>query len=84
MSAELRDFRGKLTVEADAVLDTMSRVTGRDRSEIARDVLHKWAVEQIHVTTVLHSRLRAEGLSPADEGETGTAGRSGLKERGES
>lgn len=27
MSTELRDFRGKLTVEADAVLDTMSRVS---------------------------------------------------------
>lgn len=74
MADELRDLRAKISVEADAVLDSTSRVTGRDRSEIVRDVLHKWAVEQIELSTVIQARLKAEGITAASEGAAGRAG----------
>lgn len=69
MSLELKDSRGKITQETDVVLESLSRVTGKDRSELARDVLHQWAAEQIHVATVLDSRLRAEGLKGISNGK---------------
>lgn len=71
MADELRDLRAKVSVETDAVLDSTSRVTGRDRSEIVRDVLHKWAIEQIELSTVIQARLKAEGITAASEGATG-------------
>lgn len=74
MADELRDLRAKISVESDAILDSVSRVTGRDRSEIVRDVLHKWAVEQIELSTVIQSRLKAEGITAASEGGKGRAG----------
>lgn len=62
MRAPLKDFRGKVTSETDAVLEALNRTTGRDKSEIARDILHKWAVEQIHAASVMHQLLESEGL----------------------
>ena len=62
MSADLKDFRGKITVETDCVLETINRVTGRDRSEIAREVMHRWALEEIEKQSVLAQLLRSEGL----------------------
>ena len=73
MSAPLKDFRGKITVEADTVLEALNRATGRDKSEIARDVLHKWAVDQIHAASVMHRLLEAEGLPGIDSGAGGNA-----------
>jgi hypothetical protein len=74
MAAELRDLRAKVTVETDAVLDAISRVTGRDRSEIVRDWLHEKAAEHIEILTVLHARLKAEGIAVASEGASGSGG----------
>lgn len=73
MSAELKDFRGKITSETDAALEAINRVTGKDKSEIVREILHKWASEQIHVATVLDGRLRAEGLRGITGGVAGNA-----------
>lgn len=67
MAAELRELRARITVEADAALDAVAKGTGVDRSEIVRDVLHRWGVEQIKVATLLKSRLKAEGLEEAAE-----------------
>lgn len=71
MSAELQDFRAKITSETHCALEAVSRSSGRDRSEIAREILHKWALEQIHGATVLHKLLQAEGLSGIAEGVSG-------------
>lgn len=71
MSLELKDFRGKITTEADCVLEAQARVTGKDRQEIAREVLHAWALRQIDEATVLARLLRAEGVSVASEGLVG-------------
>jgi len=36
MAAELKDFRGRITVETDCVLEAESRASGRERQEIVR------------------------------------------------
>jgi predicted DNA-binding protein len=61
MSPELRDFRGRISVETDAVLEAISRATGREKQEIVRDVLHKWAEEQIRISTLTLRMLRSKG-----------------------
>jgi len=69
MSIELKDFRGKITPEADVVLEAISRSTGKDRAEIARDVLHEWASNQINVATVLDTLMKREGMSGIAKGK---------------
>lgn len=71
-SRELRDLRAKITVETDAVLDAIARVTGKDRSELVRDWLHEKAQEHIEICNVLCSRLKAEGISASCEGASGS------------
>lgn len=71
MSLDLKDFRGKITTEADCVLEAQARVTGKDRQEIAREVLHAWALRQIDEATILGRLLRAEGVAGALEGLPG-------------
>lgn len=71
MADELRDLRAKITVQTDAALDAHSRVSGRDRTDIAREILHKWALEQVAIATLLDARLRAEGMGAADAGTPG-------------
>ena len=68
MSIPLIDFRGKVTPETDAVLEAIQRSTGRDKSEIARDWLHKLAMKEIHASIELHKILQREGLTGALEG----------------
>lgn len=71
MSEILKDFRGKITAEADAVLEAVNRVTGKDKSEIVRDILSEWAAEKINVANVLDKLLRAEGLAGINGGVSG-------------
>lgn len=71
MAVELRDLRAKITVEADAALDAESRTSGRDRSEIVRDVLHAWASDRIDMAKLLLRRLESEGLGEASGGGAG-------------
>lgn len=68
--ADLRDFRGKITPETACVLDAINRVSGRDRSEIVREVLHRWALEEIDKHTVLAGLLANEGLTVAPRGNS--------------
>jgi hypothetical protein len=69
-SQELRDLRAKITVETDAVLDSLAGGRGVERSEIVRDVLHRWALSQIAeipaVARLLLTRLKAEGIGGED------------------
>ena len=68
MPSELRDLRAKVTIEADAALDAEARATGKDRSEIVREVLHTWAEQRLQVATLLIARLKAEGIEREREG----------------
>lgn len=63
MSLELADARIKITHETDAVLEAIHRASGRDRSEIAREVLHAWAEKQIAESVLTMKLLHAKGLS---------------------
>jgi hypothetical protein len=72
MGIELQDFRGRITPETHCVLEAQSRTTGRDRQEILRDVMHAWAMEQIHIASVMDHLLRAEGLRGIDGGIRGS------------
>lgn len=74
MGIELKDMRARITPETDAVLEGLSRAHGRGRQEIVRDVLHEWALKQIHAASVMHRLLLAEGLRGIDGGAGGNAG----------
>lgn len=62
MSLELKDFRCKVTARTDAVLEAHNRAAGKDKSEIAREILDAWAEEQIRLHTVLGQLLASEGI----------------------
>lgn len=71
MSTELKDFRGKITVEADCVIEAEARTTGRDKAEIVREWLHDEALRRIRAATLLDRLLRAEGEPGIAEGGSG-------------
>lgn len=74
MSLPIIDLRAKVTPEADAVLEAIQRSTGKDKSEVVRDVLHSWAMKEIHASNVLHSILQREGIAGAAQGIAGKGG----------
>ena len=71
MSLPLIDMRCKVSPATDALLETLHRTTGRDKSEIARDVLHKWAEKEIHAAMLLHSELKDKGVLRDYQGVSG-------------
>ena len=75
MSEALKDLRAKVTAETDAVLEALNRATGRDKSEIAREVLHKWALEQINAASLIARFVKAEGMTGESEGKRGSGRR---------
>jgi hypothetical protein len=72
MSAELKDFRGKITVEAHCVLEAENRVTGEDKSEIVRKILHEWAIQKLECARVTDALLRIEGEPGIVSGVSGS------------
>ena len=60
ISAE-RDLRAKITPEADQVLEAVSRASGREKSELVREVLHEWAGKKLHEATLIHRLSHREG-----------------------
>lgn len=79
MALELTDLRAKITVEAHCALTAYSRAHDIDRSEVVRDILHTWAVKQIHGATLLANCLRAKGVTGAVQGIAGNDGEPALK-----
>lgn len=63
MTAPLRDLRAKVTTETYVVLEAMRRTDGRDHSEIVRDVLHKWALQQLNAASVMTKLAASEGVT---------------------
>jgi hypothetical protein len=76
MSAELHDFRGKLTTRTHCALEARSQATGKDRAEIVREILDAWAADELHAAMVLHRNLLAQGLPGIGGGMPGNAGES--------
>ncbi len=67
VSLELIDFRGKITAETNAWLESESRTTGRAKQEILSDAVHEIALAKLRQQTTgsaefdaLHYALRAE------------------------
>jgi hypothetical protein len=68
MSLPLVDLRARITARTHAALDARHRATGKDMSEIAREVLEGWADLEIHASNVLQKTLQREGISGEDVG----------------
>lgn len=71
MSVELEDLRAKITAEAHCALVSYSRAHAIDKSELVRDILHAWALKQIHAANLLGNCLRAKGVTAAPQGTSG-------------
>lgn len=63
MSLELVDLRAKVTPRTDVVLEAQHRATGKEKSEIVREILDAWAGNRIHEASMVHQLLDANGLS---------------------
>lgn len=68
MALDLIDLRTKVMPETSCALAAEARATGVDKSEIAREILDKWGAQKIHSARMLHTCLRAKGLTAAAEG----------------
>lgn len=53
------------------MLEARAQVTGRERQEIVRDILHDWAVREIRTASIAHRYMLAEGLEGIDDGGSG-------------
>lgn len=68
MSLDLRDLRAKVTPETHCALVALAQATGRDQSEIVREVMHAWALQQVNAAAALQRLLMAEGLARDSRG----------------
>lgn len=72
MSA-VEDLRVKISVETHCALVAHARAHGIDKFDVVREILDKWAMNQIHGASMLGSCLRAKGAIGAAEGIAGAA-----------
>lgn len=77
MSLPLKPFRLGITAETWLALKAMSEGFKRDMREVAREVLHEWAMKKQHEYTVATKLLRVEksklssgGSAVADAGKS--------------
>ena len=61
MSVDLKDFRGKITPLSWCWLEAEHRATGKDQSEIVREILHDWADKKHRAAIEAKKLLEAEG-----------------------
>lgn len=78
MSLPLADLRARVTLRTDAVLEARHRSTGRDKSEIAREVLDAWAELEIHASNMLQKTLLREGIDGEAAGTVAKTMRAGI------
>ena len=65
------DLRAKISRRAHNVLHAKSLTSGREMQEILREVLDKWAEDELHAATVLTRLARSEGVLGESEGLAG-------------
>lgn len=68
MAAELHDVRAKVTSETWCAITSEVRASGKDQSQIVREVLHWWALQKIQKASVLARLLKSKGIDGALEG----------------
>ncbi len=66
------DLRAKITRKAHNVLTAKSLTSGREMQEILREVLDKWADDEVHAATVLTRLARGEGFVGESQGVRGS------------
>lgn len=67
--ADLIDSRCKLTAESNQMLEAHSRATGRDKSELIREIVHHWYEAEFRKYQMIHRLVgRSKGVGAADEG----------------
>lgn len=71
MSADLKDFRGKLTALTWCYVEAEHRATKEDHAEIVRKILHAWAERKHRAHIEAAKLLEAEGLVGEDAGRSG-------------
>jgi hypothetical protein len=71
VSAELKDFRGKITPLAWCYLEAEARATGKDQQEILREVMHGWAARRHEAAIEAQKLMRAEGITGNGNGDGG-------------
>lgn len=74
MSADLKDFRCKITSLAWCCIEARHRATGKDHSEIAREILDEWARVERDAAIEQRKLLEAEGIV-GNSGEESVRGR---------
>ena len=72
MSADLKDLRARITPEAWSVLKAKSLSSGKEMEAIHRDLLHRWALEEIHKASVMQRFLCANGIELDRQGQRGS------------
>lgn len=82
MALPLRDFRMGITEQIDAALDAQASAFGKDKAQVAREVLGEWARMKHREHMMYGRRLRANGAQLDLDGfdmEDDGAGRRGTK-----
>lgn len=75
MALDLKDLRAKITARTWCFLEGESRATGKEISEVVRDLLDDWAGVRLHAGIESHKLLQAEGeLGIVRESKAGPAG----------
>ena len=61
MAADLKDLRAKITPRTWCFLESESRATGKELSELVRDILSDWASVRLLAHIEARKLLEAEG-----------------------
>lgn len=61
MALELKDLRAKITPRTWCFLESESRATGKDISELVREILTDWSDVRLHAHMEAQKLLAAEG-----------------------
>lgn len=72
--SDYADLRAKVTRRSHNVLYAKAQTSGREMAEIVREVLDKWAADEIHAATVITRMARCEGGVGESEGLAGASG----------
>ncbi len=62
MALPLKDFRMGITEQIDAALDAQAAAFGKDKAQVAREVLGLWASQKHREHMMYGRRLRANGV----------------------
>lgn len=61
MADDLRDFRCRLTAESALMLEAVSKASGRDMAEIAREIVHGWYLDRLKEHEIIMRLFRGRG-----------------------